>query len=212
MIRREDTQLKPLIVWDVDDVLNNLTYEWFDEFETLNRTGITYEKLSENPPDRLLGISRESYLESLDDFRMRRITSLKPVEETMQWFIRHGNKFRHAALTATPFRCAPASAQWVIKHYGNWIRTFHFVPSPRKDDQIVRYHENKLELLSEIAEVSLFIDDSKTNLILAESAGINSLAFPRPWNRNRGLNLFEYLEKITLNNFAKNLAEHRAQP
>ncbi|MDD5664401.1 MAG: hypothetical protein PHT71_09100, partial [Victivallaceae bacterium] len=125
MIRREDTQLKPLIVWDVDDVLNNLTYEWFDEFETLNRTGITYEKLSENPPDRLLGISRESYLESLDDFRMRRITSLKPVEETMQWFIRHGNKFRHAALTATPFRCAPASAQWVIKHYGNWIRTFH---------------------------------------------------------------------------------------
>jgi hypothetical protein len=47
----------PTIVWGVDDVLNNLTFEWFEEFKVNACSGLAYVQLSENPPDKILGIS-----------------------------------------------------------------------------------------------------------------------------------------------------------
>ena len=60
------------IIWDVDDVLNDLMRAWFEDYAALNgtHTHITYDRLTSNPPHELLGISRMEYLESLDKFRL----------------------------------------------------------------------------------------------------------------------------------------------
>ncbi len=186
----------PLIVWDVDDVLNNLTFEWFEEFKADACSGLAYGQLSENPPDKILGISMDAYLKSLDDFRRRKMSSLEPVPEILDWFRLNGAKFRHAALTAVPFSFAAFSAQWVIGNFGNWIRTYHFVPSFRKHDKIVSYDRKKSDILKRIGDVEYFVDDNEFNVHDAESLGIKSIVFPRPWNKNKDLPVSEILRKL----------------
>ena len=196
METNENADSRPVIVWDVDDVLNNLAFEWFKEFEELHHSGVSYEQLSANPPDKILGIPLDSYLESLDDFRSRKMSELKPVNTVLEWFHAHGADFRHAALTAVPFHFAPLSAQWVMKNFGNWIRSFHFVPSFRKDDNIVAYDKSKADMLKRIGRVDAFIDDNEFNIAQAGCLGICSIAFPRPWNKNRGMAISECLSKL----------------
>ena len=68
------------IVWDVDDVLNNLMQSWLETawLPAHPACQITYRLLTENPPHHLLGISKIEYLQSLDDFRLNRFGQLKP--------------------------------------------------------------------------------------------------------------------------------------
>ncbi|MFA6548452.1 MAG: hypothetical protein WCT39_00775, partial [Candidatus Margulisiibacteriota bacterium] len=117
------------IVWDVDDVLNNLMQVWFDEFwhPKYSATKLTYGEICANPPYQLLGVNKETYLASLDDFRLSgRYELLEPVKEVREWFCTHGDKCRHVALTRVPIAVAHVSAAWVLKHFGQWIRSFHF--------------------------------------------------------------------------------------
>ncbi len=191
-------KLPPLLVWDVDDVLNNLTGEWFEEYTATYPSSITYAQLTENPPNALLGMKMQEYLASLDDFRNRKMIQLKPVDEVHAWFNIYGNNFHHAALTATPFKFAADSAQWVIRNFGTWIRSFHFIPSARPEDNIPIYHRNKAELLQSIGTAVILIDDNETNLVQAELLGIPCRAFPRPWNRNRKMSIRDFLRKLTV--------------
>ena len=96
----------PLIAWDVDDVLNDLTREW------LEWSGLPapYAALLANPPHVELGITREWYLSSLDEFRRTRFEQLAPAEPVLKWLERSGQRARHIALTSTPLFAAPRSA------------------------------------------------------------------------------------------------------
>ena len=51
----------PLIVWDVDDVLNNLMASWIDDWSYRNKKKYRINDLIENPPNRMLKISLEEY-------------------------------------------------------------------------------------------------------------------------------------------------------
>ena len=176
------------IAWDIDDVLNDLMREWFEAgWKTEHpECKVVYEDLSENPPHRILAVSKEHYLESLDAFRTdsscSQMTPLLPVKE---WFVHHGHKFRHVALTAVPFFAAAESAKWVLTHFGEWIRTYHFVPSYRVSCTIPVYDQTKQEYLNWSQQVDYLVDDNEDNIKGAEFVGIKGILFPRPWNSEK---------------------------
>jgi hypothetical protein len=176
------------IAWDIDDVLNDLMLMWFGQkwIKDHRECRLRYEELTENPPHGLLGVDINDYLSSLDEYRLSGLyQQMLPVKEVMDWFVKYGNKFRHIALTAVPLVASSASAQWVFKYYGAWIRTFHFVPSRREGQEIPEYEKDKGDFLKWISKVDLLVDDNKSNIVSAENAGCKGILIPRPWNESK---------------------------
>jgi len=182
------------VAWDVDDVLNSLTREWFAEYEEKHKPGLTFAGLTANPPHDILNISKEEYLASLDSFRERHFTDLPPSRELLAWFEEHGHKFRHIALTATPLRFAGFSANWVMSHFGKWIRSFNFVPSPRPGTSYPDYDDNKGAFLNRLGNVDVLIDDNESNTASAETFGIRTVLFPAPWNKYKNHNEKDFIQ------------------
>jgi hypothetical protein len=182
------------IVWDVDDVLNDLMGSWLLLWRQDHPVcTVVYEDLKKNPPHEVLGISMDSYLQSLDAFRLSpRYQNMAPIKEVKDWFLQYGDQFQHIALTAVPLRAASFSAQWVVKNFGTWIRTYHFVPSDRKGERIPHYENDKAEALRRLGPVDLFIDDRAEHVVAARKGGIPALYFPRPWNSS-GMSITETL-------------------
>lgn len=178
------------IAWDVDDVLNDLMKCWFlrqwlKEHPDCNIN--RYDEITKNPPHDLLGVSIDEYLSSLDRFRLSPLyQEMGPVKEVVDWFEQHGQKYRHIALTSVPLLAVTASAQWVFRMFGKWIRTFHFVPSRRKGENIPEYDRDKGDFLSWASKVALIVDDSPSNIASAERVGCKGVLIPRPWNGNKG--------------------------
>ncbi|HOY32844.1 MAG TPA: hypothetical protein PKW80_13280 [Bacteroidales bacterium] len=186
------------IIWDVDDVLNNLTRDWFEGYWLKNNPAcmVLFAQIDKIPPHEIFHISREKYLETLDEFRIKHGESLQPDMDVLEWFRAHGHQFRHAVLTATPRFYAPCSAQWVFKHFGDWIRTYHFVPSKRTHDDFPCYDANKAGFLRTLGNVDIFIDDNESHINDAKKDGIRTLLFPQPWNSNSSESVVDFLKKI----------------
>ncbi len=177
------------IVWDIDDVLNDLMKNWFERrwLPEHPSCGVRYETLTRNPPHELLGVSLEAYQQSLDSFRASpEGRTLQPVDEIVSWFRLYGHRFRHMALTATPIRCAPYSAAWVLGHFGDWIRSFAFVPSKRSNDPEFRYDIMKSDYLQWFEKADILVDDNPDTIAHAERLGIRTFLVPRPWNNATG--------------------------
>jgi hypothetical protein len=174
------------IVWDVDDVLNDLMRDWLDNLWRVEHPDclIPYETITQNPPHLVLGISFEDYLNSLDRFRFTAGADMKPIPEVLNWFQEHGSSFRHMALTAVPMKAADISASWVLKYYGNWIRSFNIVPSPRKEDLIPHYDQSKKEYLQWWGKGDIFIDDNQGNVDTVRELGVDTKLMPAPWNKS----------------------------
>lgn len=176
------------IAWDVDDVLNDLMRSWLEQkwMKEHDNCKVRYSEIAENPPHRLLGISIDEYLRSLDEFRLSPLyQQMRPAGEVIGWFSEYGKDFRHIALTAVPLKAASASAQWVFKHFGAWIRTFHFVPSKRQGQAIPEYESDKGGFLQWISVADAFIDDSESNIMSAEKVGCKGILMPQPWNKSK---------------------------
>jgi len=187
------------IVWDVDDVLNDLTRAWLEGawLPAHPDCPVQFASLVENPPHRLLGITKDEYLASLDAFRVSSAArQLQPVAEVLTWFDRYGGCARHVALSAAPLETVHESAAWVMRHFGRWIRTFAFVPSPRRTPLIPRYETTKGEYLAAWGKADVFIDDSQANVEAARTRGIAALLMPQPWNSSHQT-VSETLERLT---------------
>jgi len=188
------------IAWDVDDVLNDLMRIWFEEWwKPKNPDSVlSYEDLTENPPHQLLGIEQSGYLQSLDAFRLSgSYDRLQPNSQVLKWFGKHGPSYRHIALTSVPRIAVSTSAAWVLRHFGDWIRTFHFIPSPRPEDISKSYESTKADYLKWLNRVDIFIDDHAGNIHDAKSMGIRSFLPSRPWNSG-GMVIDEILESLSL--------------
>jgi FMN phosphatase YigB (HAD superfamily) len=172
------------IVWDVDDVLNNLMFSWFHTAWLPAHYGcaVSYRDLTENPPHRVLGISQQEYLDSLDAFRLSDAASqMTPNPEVLEWFRARGAGFRHMALTARPLSTAPRLSEWLFRHFGAYIRAFGVVPTRRQNGEPV-YDTNKAEFLEWLGKADVVVDDSPANLAAAQRLGIRGVLYPQPWN------------------------------
>lgn len=172
------------LAWDVDDVLNDLMHAWLECQQQRRQIchALQYSDLTGNPPHDILGMSKSDYLDSLDAFRTEQYQQLKPVLPVLQWFETHGTKYRHVALTAVPFLAVPESASWVMTHFGQWIRTYHYIPSFRSACDIPEYDRSKGDFLQWIQQVDCLIDDHEGHVKEAQALGIEAILFPRPWN------------------------------
>ncbi len=173
-------------VWDIDDVLNDLMRSWFTE-EWLPghpECHLTYSGLLENPPHRVLGIPKQEYLASLDKFRLsEKAQGMQPNASILGWLQSYGARHRHMALTARPLESIPCLAEWLFRHFGNYMRDFGVVPT-RLQHGVPRYDSNKGDYLRWFGKADCLIDDSEENIAAAQSLGIGSVLYPQPWNRN----------------------------
>ena len=187
------------VVWDVDDVLNDLMGSWLTRLWLPEHPDcrVRYREITTNPPDEVLGISREEYLASLDRFRLSAdAAAMEPNPAVLAWLNAHGAGCRHVALTARPLASAPAAAHWVLTHFGAWIRTFTFVPSWRPQECLPPYDAAKADYLQWLQRADVLIDDAPDNIEGAARLGIRGVLMPQPWNSSR-LTLPETLELLT---------------
>lgn len=176
------------IAWDVDDILNNLMYEWFLNFKEGNPRikDIDYNDLIHNPPQDILEISKLEYLESLDQFRLATAyKSSVPNPEVLSWFEEHGEKANHIALTAVPVNCVHASAEWVMSHFGKWIRSFNYIPSSRAACPVKSYDSSKAVFLKRVGIVDILVEDNQKNVTESEEIGVKGVLVSRPWNSSQ---------------------------
>jgi hypothetical protein len=186
------------IVWDVDDVLNDLMLAWFNEtwMPAHPECRLSYSGIKENPPDRVLGISRTEYLSSLDEFRLsQRARSLRPNAAVLAWLQQSGAAYRHVALTARPIGCSAPAAEWLFRHFGSYIRTFSVVPSRLAPGEPA-YDTTKEDFLRWFGRADILVDDSEENIRSAEKLGIRGVLYPQPWNRC-SLSVDDTLESLT---------------
>ena len=173
------------IAWDIDDVLNELMRTWFSRAWITEHPDnkLSYCEISENPPDRILGISRAEYLDSLDRFRVSSdARDMPPNPLVLEWLSKFGNEYRHIALTARPLDSAPPAAEWLFRHFGSYMRTFAVVPA-RVASGVPVYDSDKSDYLSWIVKADILVDDSEQNIRGAECLGIRGILYPQPWNR-----------------------------
>lgn len=186
------------VVWDVDDVLNDLMRSWFESVWLPDHPAepMLYSDISQNPPHGLLSVSRDEYLASLDDFRLGPgYARLEPNPAIISWLESEGGRCRNVALTATPLRAAPATASWVLHHFGRWIREFAFIPTERADESLPIYDTDKGAWLAEHSPSSVLVDDAPQNIAVSRAAGLATLTWPRPWND--GLTTAETLRALS---------------
>lgn len=179
------TATKKTIVWDLDDVLNNLMEAWLEKAWQVERpdSTVVFAQLETNPPHAILPATPAEYLHSLDRFRLSKLADkLAPNLAVLKWFQSSGDRFNHHVLTARPVSTVAPAASWVFTHFGRWIRHFHFVPSPRSSESLPSYENSKGEVLAKLGPVDFFIDDSPENVAAATALGIRSFIFPQPWN------------------------------
>lgn len=171
------------IIWDIDDVLNNLMEEWLQTEWMKNnpKSGIKYSDLKSNPPHNILGIPKEDYLVSLDKFRIESFHKLIPNPLILEWFKENGSQYRHIALTSVPLSSADISAKWLFNNFGTWFRSFNVIPSPRATDPYNYYDKSKAEFLYWLNKGDYFIDDNQQNME-GVSSKIKTYLFPQPWN------------------------------
>jgi len=173
------------IAWDIDDVLNDLMLTWFQQawMAQYPNSKLSYSEIVENPPDRILGLSRAEYLTSLDQFRASNdARAMAPNPVVLTWLNKFGADYRHIALTARPLDSSPQAAEWLFRHFGHYIRTFSVVPT-RFPDGVPFYDRDKAAYLSWLGKADILVDDSEENIRGAESLGIRGILYPQPWNR-----------------------------
>lgn len=169
-----------VLVWDIDDVLNDLTAEWLF---SIGHNKITKKDQLTSPDfHTFLGWSREEYLHSIDNFRVESFRNLEPNKLVFD-FMSTTQFCSHILLTATPLVSAPHSAEWAIRHFGSLVDGVLFAPSARPG--VPSTGKSKLDQLSMITatgETVLCIDDLPENVAHARRSGAEGILWPQPWN------------------------------
>jgi hypothetical protein len=180
-----------LILWDVDDVLNQLMKEWLKSWHQQDGVGqshLSFDQLTDNPPHKQIGISLEEYYRSLDEFR-NSLTArdLIPNRQVLHWFNQHGKGHVHIALTARPVLTMPNQAAWIYDHFGQWIQSVVTVAPARKhvDRQQHGTFETKVAYAKWLGKPSVLIDDNQENIASVKGICPFALLFPQPWNASR---------------------------
>ena len=196
-----------LILWDVDDVLNQLMKEWLKSWhqqEGFGRVNVSFDQLTDNPPHNQIDISLQKYHRSLDEFR-NSLTArdLIPNKQVLHWFNQHGRDHVHIALTARPTLTMPNQAAWIYDHFGQWIQSVVAVAPARThvDSQQHAAFQTKAAYAKWLGKPLALIDDNQENIASVEDICPFALLFPQPWNSSTQTTvealsqLTEYLEQ-----------------
>ena len=186
---------KPLLIWDIDDVLNDLMNLCISTTAQKLKPGIKFEEIRNNPPLPELGCSLDEYRGILDECRNKYLFDQPPRKEVMAFFRDWGEHFRSITLSAAPLSITPRSSEWVLRHFGPWIQGTIFVPSPRKDAPVLSASfSSKAEAV--LALDGILIDDMPANVEKVRAAGGEALYFPAPWNENKDMSIKDFFSEL----------------
>lgn len=178
--------MKPLIVWDYDDVLYPMMEAWFIAAGRKIQSHVDHFKhISENPPHNLMEINLSKYYESLDRFRnSEQALAIAPKNEITNWFRQNGGRYRHFVLTARPLHTLESAQKWLNNFFPGVFEGFGFVPSQRPGHDLSQYHRSKREYLEkEELSCTYFVDDKVSTVNdVAEIQGVTAITYPQPWN------------------------------
>lgn len=147
---------------------------------------LNYNELVENPPHNILGIDLQEYQNSIDAFRHSKLfEDMPPNTEVLEWFRKYGQQFRHIALSAVSRNSVTASASWLLTHFGDWIRTFTFIPSQRSGENLPLYDLTKADYIKWLNKADVLIEDNKNNIAGLEQLNIRRFIVARPWNSSK---------------------------
>jgi hypothetical protein len=172
---------------------------WFEQWWRPQKTNckLNYNDLVENPPHNILGINLQEYQNSIDAFRSSELfRDLPPNAEVLEWFRKYGRLFRHIALSAVPRNAAVASASWLFTHFGDWIRTFAFIPSQRNGENPPSYDLTKADYIKWLNKADVFIEDNESNITGLEKLNIQRFIVTQPWNSSK-MGVEELLSTLT---------------
>jgi 5'(3')-deoxyribonucleotidase len=186
---------RPLLIWDIDDVLNDLIRLCISTTAQTIRPGIRFEDLQQNPPLQELGCSLDEYRSILDECRAEYLYDQPPRKEVLEFFQTWGDQFRSVTLSSAPVSTAHRSAEWVLRHFGRWIHGTIFVPSPRKHIPIgIPLFASKAEAVSTLN--GILIDDMPQNVEPVRAAGNKAFYFPAPWNENKNMSVEKFFSML----------------
>lgn len=186
---------KPLFLWDIDDVLNDLSRLCIEHTAQRLKPGITFAEIKNNPPLEELGCTLEEFMGILDECRQEYLFSAPPRQEVLDFFNSFGDRFHSMTLSSCPMHLAPRSAEWVLRHFGKWIQGTLFVPSPRKHIPVNSVlFSSKAEAVIKLN--ATLIDDMPINVERVREAGGRALYFPAPWNPNKDVPPGEFLDSL----------------
>ena len=173
----------PLIAWDVDDVLNDLMGNWFEGKWLPEHPGcrLHFTDLTQNSPERLLGVEREAYLQSLDEYRLTKYQSMEPDKNALRWFRDCGEQYRHVVVSAVSLKAVHISAEWVYRHFGQWMRGFFVAPTSRGEKLVEGYPTTKQDIFQGWIRPDVFIDDNPANIAQAKACNIPAILRKKPW-------------------------------
>ena len=84
-----------------------------------------------------------------------------------------------------PRNAAIASASWLLTHFGDWIRTFTFIPSQRNGENLPLYDLTKADYIKWLNKADVFIEDNENNIAGLEQLNIRRFIVARPWNSSK---------------------------
>lgn len=153
-----------MIACAVDDVLNNLTEDWLNDYNERYSFAYKYETLTKNPFCKLLKFMHSEYIDLLDFFRISK-KAKKPVAklEVLKWLKQYSDMFAHIALIATSASVSHNSVLWVLKNYRQYIHLYNIILSKRNYTIETRYKTRKDFLLAH-EDVKRLVDDSIQNV------------------------------------------------
>ena len=159
---------------------------WLEHQKNIKRIddSFSYDSLTDPDFSQTLKWGRNSFLESLDEFRLQFQSKLLPNRMIQNWFENQSkNQIKHVALTATPRVISEISRNWLEVNFGTRITDFFLAPSARDDDDLPRMTKLDFyqQFTTEFKQV-IAIDDRPDNLANAKTAGASTLCWPQPWN------------------------------
>lgn len=178
--------MKPLIVWDFDDVLFPLTEFWFAAWGQKIQAKITrYDQITENPPHKMMEISLNQYLETLDQFRNSEQAQSLPLNPTIfDWLQVNGAFYNHFILTARPLHTIEVAQNWLNNNFPEPLEGFGVVPAERAGQDLTGYYRTKQDYLEgEGIKFDYFIDDNPVTIgAVSKIHRAATVLFPAPWN------------------------------
>ena len=159
---------------------------WLEHQKNIKRIddSFSYDLLTDPDFSLTLKWGRNSFLESLDEFRLQFQSKLLPNRMIQNWFENQSkNQIKHVALTATPRVISEISRYWLQVNFGTHITDFFLAPSARDNDDLPRMTKLDFyqQFTTEFKQV-IAIDDRPDNLANAKTAGASTLCWPQPWN------------------------------
>lgn len=186
---------KPLFLWDIDDVLNDLVQLCINTTAQCLAPGISFDQIYNNPPLEELNCTPADYMKILDECREQYLFQQPPKREVLDFFESCGNRFHALTLSSAPMDLAPRASEWVLRHFGRWIQGTIFVPSPRKHIPAGSVlFASKAEAVNKLN--GILIDDMPINVEAVRHAGGRAIYFPAPWNENRDIPVKDFLEQL----------------